>query len=184
MRVNPSDPSKAGVWQVSYNDFLNSTENASSYPKDVKDLTPENIRDFYQWYHERTVADINSDYTAESVKSLFDSSLAFQYLYSDAAVHHGHAGAAHIASQFAAGYASGVEPVEMVNRFDTQRKAYMRVLQRNQVASVNRSYSQGNISLRERDKRIGAINRKWASLNKRASATARRAKRIFEIGRS
>ena len=75
---NPSDPSMAGVWQGAYNDFLNSVENASAYPRNVRDLSPSNIRDFYQWYHEKTVASVNSQYTPDSVKELFNSSQAFQ----------------------------------------------------------------------------------------------------------
>ena len=105
-------------------------------------------------------------------------------MYSDAAVNHGHAGAAHIASQFAALYADGENPIMMINMFDAQRKAYMRVLRNNQSAMVNRSYNQGNISLRERGMKVNAINRKWASLNRRASKTSSRAKRILAIGRS
>ena len=180
---NRADPSKAGVWQISYDDFLNSVENASEYPRDVKDLSNENIRDFYMWYHERTVADVNNEYTPESVKGLFNNNTAFQYMYSDAAVHHGHAGAAHIASQFAVSHAGGDHPMTMINRFDTQRKAYMGILRKNQIAKVNRSHNQGNISLRERDTKVNAINRKWTSLNRRASKTSARAKRILEIGR-
>ena len=63
---NRVDPSKAGVWQVSYDEFLNAVENASEYPKDVKDLSDSDIRDFYMWYHDGTVADVNSEYTLNS----------------------------------------------------------------------------------------------------------------------
>ena len=181
---NSADPSKAGVWQVSYDDFLNSVEGSSSYPRDVRDLSNADIRDFYQWYHERTVADIDNEYTPESVKTLFSNNLAFQYIYSDAAVHHGHAGAAHIANQFAVLYSAGDDPVTMINMFSAQRKAYMRVLRKNQFAVVNRSYRQGDISLRARDRKVNAINRKWASLNKRAFRTSTRAKRILDMRRS
>ena len=176
---NPSDPSTAGVWQVSYDEFLNFAENASSYPRGVGDLSPSNIRDFYQWYHEKTVASVNSEYMPESVKTLFNSSPAFQYIYSDAAVHHGHAGAAHIANQFAASYASGEDMNETINKFNAQRKAYMNTLRKNQVARVNRSYSQKNISLRDRNTRISGINQKWASLNNRAFKSSVKAKQIL-----
>ena len=148
---NRADPSKAGVWQVSYDEFLNAVENASEYPKDIKDLSDSDIRDFYMWYHERTVAEVNSEYTPELVKDLFHNNPAFQYLYSDAAVHHGHAGAAQIASQFAVLHADGENPITTISKFDAERKSYMRVLRKNQFARVNRSYNQGNISSRERD---------------------------------
>ena len=49
---NRADPSKAGVWQVSYDEFLNAVENRSGYPKDIKDLSDSDIRDFYMWYHD------------------------------------------------------------------------------------------------------------------------------------
>ena len=132
----------------------------------------------------RTVAEVNNEYTPELVKELFHNNPAFQYLYSDAAVHHGHAGAAQISSQFAVSHADGENPITMINKFDTQRKAYMRVLRNNQFAMVNRSYNQGNISSRERDTKINAIDRKWMSLTRRASKTASRAKRILAIGRT
>ena len=135
------------------------------------------------WYHERTVAEVNNEYTPELVKDLFHNNPAFQYLYSDAAVHHGHAGAAQIASQFAVLHADGENPITTISKFDAERKSYMRVLQKNQIARVNRSYNQGNISSRERDVKIRAIDRKWMSLTRRSTKTASRAKRILAIGR-
>ena len=180
---NRADPSKAGVWQVSYDEFLNAVENRSEYPKDIKNLSDSDIRDFYLWYHDGTVAEVNSEYTPELVKELFHSNPVFQYLYSDAAVHHGHAGAAQIASQFAVLHADDENPITTISKFDAERKSYMRVLQKNQIARVNRSYNQGNISSRERDVKVNAINRKWMSLTRRSTKTASRAKRILAIGR-
>ena len=44
---NRADPSKAGVWQVSYDEFLNAVENASEYPKDIKDLSDSRISEIF-----------------------------------------------------------------------------------------------------------------------------------------
>ena len=182
MRYNEYDPSTAGVWQTTYNEFLNSAEaEGGGYPADVRHLSPQNVRDFYQWYHGRTAASVNGRHMPSVVKNLFRDDVAFQYMYSDAAVHHGHGGVASIATQFASLYAEGDDPFTIINKFDQQRKAYMRQKRNNQITKVKTNYNNGNISLHERDTKIARINRLWASLMRRASNTASRARQMSEM---